>query len=106
MIADFFTKPLQGSLFKKLRDTVLGYTTIEDLIKERLEKMGQERVRPVENTVSISPKIQPAPDNRDVGTRKNIVTWADIVRTRKVGKGVKRNKRMSNSHSFVSIPKV
>ena len=83
MIADFFTKPLQGSLFKKLRDAVLGYITIDDLIKERLEKVGQERVGPGENTVSISPKIQPASDNRDVGTRKNIVTWADVVRTRK-----------------------
>jgi hypothetical protein len=29
MIADFFTKPLQGDLFKKLRDKILGINTIE-----------------------------------------------------------------------------
>ena len=26
MIADFFTKPLQGGLFKKLRDMIMGQT--------------------------------------------------------------------------------
>jgi len=29
MIADFFTKPLQGVLFKKLRDMIMGNTTIK-----------------------------------------------------------------------------
>ena len=28
MIADFFTKPLQGALFKKFRDIVMGYVPI------------------------------------------------------------------------------
>ena len=42
MLADFFTKPLMGDLFRKLRDVVMGYTSIFDLdpmllqsIKER-----------------------------------------------------------------------
>jgi hypothetical protein len=31
MLADFCTKPLQGALFKKLRDVIMGYRPISDL---------------------------------------------------------------------------
>ena len=30
MIADFFTKPLQGQLFKKLRDVIIGKMSIQE----------------------------------------------------------------------------
>jgi hypothetical protein len=33
MIADFFTKPLQGSLFKKLRAVIMGHETVEWLVE-------------------------------------------------------------------------
>ena len=36
MIADFYTKPLQGSLFRKLRDILMGLTPFPD--EERVEK--------------------------------------------------------------------
>ena len=36
MIADFFTKPLQGNLFKKLRDIIMGIASYP--IEERVEK--------------------------------------------------------------------
>ena len=29
MVADFFTKPLQGALFRKFRDMILGYIPIQ-----------------------------------------------------------------------------
>ena len=32
MLADYFTKPLMGALFIKLREYVLGWKPIEDLI--------------------------------------------------------------------------
>jgi hypothetical protein len=45
MLADFFTKPLQGALFRKFRDVLLGYSTVDTLttdplflIEERVEK--------------------------------------------------------------------
>jgi hypothetical protein len=38
MVADFYTKPLQGSLFRKMRDFIMGYTT--SLNEERVEKMA------------------------------------------------------------------
>ena len=31
MLADFLTKPLQGSLFRKFRDVILGYVHISTL---------------------------------------------------------------------------
>ena len=31
MLADFFTKPLQGHLFKKFRDVIMGYAPISSL---------------------------------------------------------------------------
>ena len=37
MLADFFTKPLQGSLFKKMRDIVQGHQTV-DILDQKQEK--------------------------------------------------------------------
>ena len=34
MVADFFTKPLQGRLFRTLKAVVLGQITISDFMKE------------------------------------------------------------------------
>ena len=44
MIADFFTKPLQGSLFKKMRDVVLGYKHVDTLLDTKENPISQERV--------------------------------------------------------------
>ena len=49
MLADFFTKPLQGGLFRYFRNIIMGYTSISDLlseilkIKERVEKSDKWR---------------------------------------------------------------
>jgi len=45
MIADFFTKPLQGALFRKFRDIVLGYKHISTLNEDDEDSSSQERVR-------------------------------------------------------------
>ena len=34
MIADFFTKPLQGSMFRLFRDVIMGYRPLEDIMLE------------------------------------------------------------------------
>jgi hypothetical protein len=33
MVADFYTKPLQGELFRTMRDKIMGVTTIMDTHK-------------------------------------------------------------------------
>ena len=44
MLADFFTKPLQGSLFVKLRDVIMGIKHIDTLRQEVKSLPVQERV--------------------------------------------------------------
>ena len=43
MLADFFTKPLQGSLFRKFRDVMLGYSHLSTLRVPELQ-LPEERV--------------------------------------------------------------
>ena len=50
MIADFFTKPLQGALFQLFRDIIMGYKLISSLDDHDLALLVEERVeenRPV-----------------------------------------------------------
>ena len=42
MVADFMTKPLQGSLFKKFRDLIMGAMTIEEVHKVLHNDMVKE----------------------------------------------------------------
>ena len=48
MLADYFTKPLQGNVFRHFRDVIIGKVHINDLlldpdfkIKERVEKVSK-----------------------------------------------------------------
>ena len=36
MLADFFTKALQGNLFRFFRDILMGYVSIEEIIKDNI----------------------------------------------------------------------
>jgi hypothetical protein len=44
MIADFFTKPLQGALFKLFRDIIMGHKLISSLDEHDLALLIEERV--------------------------------------------------------------
>jgi hypothetical protein len=44
MLADLFTKPLQGALFRKFRDVVLGYKHIHTLNNDDEESSSHELV--------------------------------------------------------------
>ena len=81
MIADFYTKPLTGSLFRKLRDIVMGHAPfpVEERVGESIittDNLGQNKTSKV---------------------RKN-VTYADVVKDLVTGKNVSDNQleRMSN----------
>ena len=79
MIADFFTKPLQGNLFRKLRDVVLGYKHVNSLNTEE-ESSSQERVGS-QDLGEISP--QDGSDDSPSEGKEKTVTWADVVRNNK-----------------------
>ena len=49
MLADFFTKPLQGNLFRKFRDVVMGYKHVRSLDVHDRTSADKERVRPEGN---------------------------------------------------------
>ena len=54
MLADFFTKPMQGGLFKKLRDQSMGITTIP--IEERVVICAKDHGTNKEMAIGIEDK--------------------------------------------------
>ena len=83
MIADFFTKPLQGNLFRLFRDIILGYKHISELdgIVEKLS--DEERVRkdiPQQAVITDIASENNASPKKIVTGMKKTVTWADVVR--------------------------
>ena len=90
MLADFFTKPLQGHLFRKFRDVLLGQAHVDTLVGTLLvpieERVGEVRLSPhkvattgkvttvVPETVRVMCKpvqVPGEPQDR---------SWADVVR--------------------------
>ena len=65
MIADFFTKPLQGSLFKKLRNYIMGSTSLP--IEERVELRENQN----EKRDTIDKKVKETKEKR---------SYSDIVK--------------------------
>ena len=68
MLADFFTKPLQGALFRKFRGVILGYAHVDSLAMMVSPAQLEERVgtvrasdsgncSPVVETVFLSSKL-------------------------------------------------
>ena len=80
LLGDFFTKPLQGSLFRVFRNVILG--------DEHTGVLAQYPAAPTEERVGIeqSNYSGTVPDNHDktvtVQLKEN-VSWADVVRTQK-----------------------
>ena len=72
MLADFFTKPLQGHLFYKFRDALLGYTSVAALAiapdVPLEERVGDRRIGTVDDATT------------GMHSNSEIATWADIVR--------------------------
>ena len=84
MIADYFTKPLQGAVFRRFRDIVMGVTHPDSHVAEAPD--GQERVENCEKGTHFE-----APDTIDSNgddssmescpknTLLKKVTWRDVV---------------------------
>ena len=56
-LADFFTKPLQGNLFRFFRDILMGYVSIEEIIKDDIEmkeRVGFSVENPILENTSIN----------------------------------------------------
>ncbi len=78
MLADVFTRPLQGSLFRKLRDVIMGHKHINSL-KETTTSPSQERV----GQKNMTEIVRNGDDGQKTDQRAREpmnTTYADIVR--------------------------
>jgi hypothetical protein len=116
MVGDFFTKPLQGSLFRKFRAVIMG--------EQHMDTLAIDRPMPIEERVGIT-RITRQSDNSAVDYKSNhtsdgtpmpvaamkaaSVSWADVVKGvahRDITKCVaSKNKRMNNVFRKIILSK-
>ena len=92
MLADFFTKPLQGHLFRRFRDVILGHCPIASLHSSTLapseERVGKDRtgtnctVPPVTKGPGKDEQTEVESESHEQVTVPitTLTTWADVVR--------------------------
>ena len=80
MLGDYFTKPLQGTLFRRFRDVIMGKVHINDLLLDPNFKI-KERVEKVSKIVIRKSEI----NNGHVAINNGRVTYADMVRNGRNG---------------------
>jgi hypothetical protein len=107
MLADFFTKPLQGALFTKFRDVLLGYEHVDSLTLDPTS-MLEERVGDTVKRATGRGTDGTVDEFTDVLKDGTGVTWADIVR-KGADVGSEGNSRanknvVSRDHSLETIP--
>jgi hypothetical protein len=98
MLADFFTKPVQGALFKKFRDVILGYQPL-DYLSESPTSTFEERVGESDMKQTVDAETSGRAEPR---------TYADVVRSKAEaghgeevdGKTVKRNSESDKRVTF------
>ena len=78
----FFTKPLQGSLFRQFRDVILGLTPPSSLnIHEPTTVQERVEIKPkIDKAKNI--KIETDERNRNIiqGSHGKKISWSDVVR--------------------------
>ena len=73
MVADYFTKPLQGELFYKFRDQIMGVVPMDTIIGDH---------RSVLNDKPINHSPSARPERAKVGATTDHPSWADAVRSK------------------------
>ena len=94
MLADFFTKPLQGNLFRRFRDVVLGRCHTNTLasvndgpLEERVRSMQSD---PIATVDSSNGTVVRANEEKEIHSQTH-VTWADVVKRKRVTRAIKPN---------------
>jgi hypothetical protein len=105
MLADFFTKPLQGNLFRRFSDVILGYSHVDTLKRDPTvppeERVGKDQAQTRGIALSGHAPVNENTVNGNESTAKK-ATWADIVRGREVGKKVEEPTSNKNVSSALS----
>ena len=111
MLGDFFTKPLQGNLFRKFRAVILGYEHTNTLTTAAFPTPLEERVgigqssewkdsREIDSMKENGAKHSHKRGARGVRGPTGI-TWADVVKG--VASAKEMNKNVSRDHSLETI---
>ena len=81
MIADFFTKPLQGNLFRKFRHLVLGYQHISEVNDESPKSGESPSQECIGNNISDETIIGDigGGDSQPLNHKEKRISWADVV---------------------------
>ena len=115
MLADFFTKPLEGNLFRKFRDVLLGLAHVDSLVLDTAappkERVGDSVTVHRENHATGVVDTGSPSTVRDTVAR---VTWADVAKkeptaaatasaiaTCGYGQNVSRHRNLRNHRTFV-----
>ena len=83
MLGDFFSKPLQGGLFKYFRDIIMGYAPTPEIPDPTLissapeERVGEQGAG---DQSDESTAMEKKDDSGDPTSPRKRVSWADIVR--------------------------
>ena len=77
MVADYFTKPLQGELFYKFRDQIMGVVPMDTIIGGHRSVLDNKVRKLVEPNIVAQPMSVPK-----VRKRSAHLSWADVVKTR------------------------
>jgi hypothetical protein len=84
MLGDFFTKPLQGNLFRKFRDVIPGYHHVDTLSaapSEAEERVGNQRPKDEPAKIPGTERAKKVNEIMSkVEEKRGAVTWADVVR--------------------------
>ena len=83
MLADFLTKPLQGALFRKFRDVILGYAHV-DTLAHTPDGVTQERVE------------ERLTDSGSAASTTKVSSWSDVVARNTTGDLESRGGRASS----------
>ncbi len=94
MVADYFTKPLQGELFYKFRDQIMGVVPMKTIIGDHrsvLDNISNKLSNPVvsdkRQTVSPRPtKVMRSSYAQDTNVATVHTSWADVVKTKPIGR--------------------
>jgi hypothetical protein len=87
MVADYFTKPLQGALFYKFRDQIMGLVPMETIVGDHRSVLDKvPRNLGVSEKLTDSSRAINAHNKRkateDAGTPVSHPSWADVVKSK------------------------
>jgi len=124
MLADYFTKPLQGSLFNKFRSVIMGYTDMSSVFPPKVsgseERVGKsiqskadhEKVSEKSNEVLSKPVKSKNSSNAYVGklnSKNSNPTYAQVVKrgaSTEIASSSKNQEKRFNKRKSSSVPYV